>query len=1122
MASPKGKSRLGAVLHQLDQAWRENELQIKSEEDNHVGQVRQLTTKLHQLLQSQEKCCKSFLSKHKDGISLLFEILKFACRFDHQTTYLVTDSLCLLITSGKGLTILFDAGILRVVMESFVNATKSYSSWVPEFEDMWISFHTLLIKIATKEKRFGSVLRLSGALEASLSIMKSAPINSRVLLPIIQLMKTASSSVANSSIMIKSDVINIILKLIPSCGQRKMQLLKNCLELLHALCKSKTGAKKAVNHTVISLMLSLYQEWHRSDHRNRHISIRKSILNVIKACTLYTFGRKSFLSTEGYRTLYFLGLEGIDNKQLDSVIRLIIMILRKCTKENKLQIKSSTSCFSFSLSMKSNENCLNCKTSEESEFEVCSSDTYTDDVVSESEGDGEDEEDNYEQESCNDNNRVSSENAILSDNIAINGTEPDRGCSEEQINIGNFDYYKKFFPELSLSQVITKERLNPLIRIPTAELMDTMNESTSELDFDDANDSNNSTEECCVQLKMSSIESTNSCCVESHHDQLSNHILANNKLSNHQYSSTVVDSMAANKVKSVSPFVKETAVSMHGHLPPVEPEELLSKTTNLSRVMMFQDFARIVFPDKVVNRTVFDLDILTRNNSSSNVENVLLKTASSPIKKSRSATKLSPGKRNSTAGLSSLSKEEILKASPLSFESRFESGNLRKAIQIRQYEYDLILNADVNTNHHHQWFFFQVENMTNDVDYRFNIINCEKANSQLNFGMQPVIYSERDAKDGNPGWERIGSNVCYYRNFFVRGGQNFKYYFTATFTIRFSYANDTCYLAYHYPYTATMLNLHLHRLENTLLPMVFFRKEILCQTLSQNDVYLLTITSLPFSKFEDVARRPYVLLTARVHPGESNSSWIMKGVLDFLLSNDDSARQLRSMFIFKIVPMLNPDGVINGCHRCSLSGEDLNRQWKHPDERRHPTIYHTKSILQVMKAFNKTPVVFVDFHGHSRKKNVFMYGCSSPQIASSDSQTSLHGETEARLSSSTSFESSSMEKLNKELFWNDDPVQLLPRIMSSICPCFALQNCNFTVEKSKEATARVVGYREFGITNCYTMESTYCGMDQGPYKGNQIGTRELEETGRFFCLSLSRLSLSTNIQLSDEANLCLL
>lgn len=75
---------------------------------------------------------------------------------------------------------------------------------------------------------------------------------------------------------------------------------------------------------------------------------------------------------------------------------------------------------------------------------------------------------------------------------------------------------------------------------------------------------------------------------------------------------------------------------------------------------MFQDFARVVFPDKVVNRTVFDLDILTRNNSSSNVENVLLKTASSPIKKSRSATKLSPGKRNSTAGYGDILSHELV------------------------------------------------------------------------------------------------------------------------------------------------------------------------------------------------------------------------------------------------------------------------------------------------------------------------------------------------------------------------------------------------------------------------------------------------------------------------------
>ena len=54
------------------------------------------------------------------------------------------------------------------------------------------------------------------------------------------------------------------------------------------------------------------------------------------------------------------------------------------------------------------------------------------------------------------------------------------------------------------------------------------------------------------------------------------------------------------------------------------------------------------------------------------------------------------------------------------------------------------------------------------------------------------------------------------------------------------------------------------------------------------------------------------MITARVHPGESNASWVMKGTLEFLVSNDPVARLLRENFIFKIIPMLNPDGVING------------------------------------------------------------------------------------------------------------------------------------------------------------------------------------------------------------------
>jgi murein tripeptide amidase MpaA len=67
----------------------------------------------------------------------------------------------------------------------------------------------------------------------------------------------------------------------------------------------------------------------------------------------------------------------------------------------------------------------------------------------------------------------------------------------------------------------------------------------------------------------------------------------------------------------------------------------------------------------------------------------------------------------------------------------------------------------------------------------------------------------------------------------------------------------------------------------------------------------------------------FVLLSfgsARVHPGESNASWMMHGIIDFLTSDNAVAVALRRRFLFRIVPMLNPDGVINGNYRCSLSG----------------------------------------------------------------------------------------------------------------------------------------------------------------------------------------------------------
>jgi len=94
---------------------------------------------------------------------------------------------------------------------------------------------------------------------------------------------------------------------------------------------------------------------------------------------------------------------------------------------------------------------------------------------------------------------------------------------------------------------------------------------------------------------------------------------------------------------------------------------------------------------------------------------------------------------------------------------------------------------------------------------------------------------------------------------------------------------------------------------------------------------------------------------------------MMRGVLKFITDpHNKEAKMLRENFIFKIIPMLNPDGVINGNYRCSLAGCDLNRRWKNPSKIIHPEIYNTKKMIKILHA-ERGVLLFCDLHGHSRK-----------------------------------------------------------------------------------------------------------------------------------------------------------
>ena len=91
-----------------------------------------------------------------------------------------------------------------------------------------------------------------------------------------------------------------------------------------------------------------------------------------------------------------------------------------------------------------------------------------------------------------------------------------------------------------------------------------------------------------------------------------------------------------------------------------------------------------------------------------------------------------------------------------------------------------------------------------------------------------------------------------------------------------------------------------------------------------------------------------IIITCRVHPGESNSSFIWEGIINNLLGNSREAIWLRNNFVFKILPMINPDGVIYGNYRWSLLGVDLNRRWNNPSKILHPTIYNAKQLVKMI------------------------------------------------------------------------------------------------------------------------------------------------------------------------------
>lgn len=74
-----------------------------------------------------------------------------------------------------------------------------------------------------------------------------------------------------------------------------------------------------------------------------------------------------------------------------------------------------------------------------------------------------------------------------------------------------------------------------------------------------------------------------------------------------------------------------------------------------------------------------------------------------------------------------------------------------------------------------------------------------------------------------------------------------------------------------------------------------------------------------------VKNNSIVLITSRVHSGETPGSEVFRGIYNFITSDSREAKYLRRFYTFILIPCMNPDGVVCGNYRNSTAGVDLNR-----------------------------------------------------------------------------------------------------------------------------------------------------------------------------------------------------
>ncbi|XP_071522054.1 LOW QUALITY PROTEIN: uncharacterized protein [Panulirus ornatus] len=344
----------------------------------------------------------------------------------------------------------------------------------------------------------------------------------------------------------------------------------------------------------------------------------------------------------------------------------------------------------------------------------------------------------------------------------------------------------------------------------------------------------------------------------------------------------------------------------------------------------------------------------------------------------------------------------------LCFDASFETGNLGRVDFVAEYDYDLFIRPDTCNPRYRFWFNFTVDNAKADQRAIFNLVNIHKSRNLFCEGLTPLVRST-----SRPRWTRMPPESVYY----YRSDQHRDHY-VLSFAVCFDVEQDVYQFALTYPYSYSRLQALLDQQDARGLP--FCWRHTLALTVMKRACHVLTITSPanykgplqalteardaavhaatkaapppPPAPHHDlhlpppppgVGRRPrrVVVVMARVHGGESPTSFIVQGMLELLLGPGAVAATLREHVVFKIIPMLNPDGAFLGNYRSTLMGFDLNRVWGEASLWGQPTVHAARSLLlQLDQAQWCQLDLVLDLHAHSSLLGTFIYGNSYDDV----------------------------------------------------------------------------------------------------------------------------------------------